>query len=100
MVNMEGCFGECFAENFHSLAKLLSDQDQAERAPSPSASRVTQGGPAGIGPQGIFPDVKVAEPKGANYRGCLQLHSLEDGVFEMKWPLLSSSGGPQRNMGC
>jgi hypothetical protein len=61
---MEGCFGASFAENFEGLAKLLSDHE-VQKPPSPSTVSCAQKpGPAGIGPQGIFPDVKVAEPKG------------------------------------
>jgi hypothetical protein len=60
---MEGCFGAHFAENFESLAKLLSDHDPTQTNPTPNLS-AKQPGPASIGPQGIFPDVTVAEPKG------------------------------------
>lgn len=63
---MEGCFGTNFADSFEGLSKLLSDHDQAKEPPGPSSSAVSsaQPGPAGVGPQGIFPGVKVADPKG------------------------------------
>lgn len=61
---MEGAFGPNFAETCEGLAKLLSDQDLSRRPPSPPAEPRPKAGPAGIGPEGIFPDVKVAEPKG------------------------------------
>ena len=61
---MEGSFGSSFAQNFEELAKLLSDQDLSRGPPSPPAETRPKAGPAGIGPEGIFPDVKVADPKG------------------------------------
>lgn len=68
---MDGFFGASFAEGFEGLSKLLSDQDQIQGGAGPTSppdvSRA-KAGPAGIGPQGIFPDVKVAEPKGESLK--------------------------------
>eukprot|EP00892_Ulva_mutabilis_P001634 jgi/Ulvmu1/11471/UM077_0015.1 len=63
---MDTHFGANFAECFESLSNLLSESEGAAQQPA-EVSRAKAGacgGPGGLGPQGVFPDVKVAEPIG------------------------------------
>ena len=54
------------AEMFESLAKLLTpDERPARHSASVHNPTPASAGPCAAGPAGIFPDVKVAEPKGA-----------------------------------
>lgn len=65
---MDTTFGINFAECFEGLSDLLSESENAGRRPGEvSRAKEVKAGPACIGPEGIFPDVKVAEPVG-NYR--------------------------------
>lgn len=64
---MDTHFGVNFADCFQSLSNLLDEsQKAAERPPDVSRAAGSSSGPACVGPQGIFPDVKVAEPIGTS----------------------------------
>ena len=95
---MEGCFGASFADSFEGLSKLLSDHDQTKQPPAPSSSAVSSAkpGPAGIGPQDIFPGVKVAEPKGKSPSITFTGVYLSDMSFETVWHL----SRPECDLGC
>ena len=65
---MDTTFGVNFAESFESLSKLLCESESAAQRDVGQVSRAkpSDTGPAGVGPKGIFPNVKVAEPVGAD----------------------------------
>jgi hypothetical protein len=63
---MDGAFGASFAENFQDLAKLLCENECTAAPATAGVSRATHAGPAGVGPPGIIPGVKVADPNGTS----------------------------------
>ena len=67
------------AEMFESLAKLLTPDEGPARHSAPVHNPTpASAGPCAAGPAGIFPDVKVAEPKGARMHvstlPCMYIH--------------------------
>lgn len=56
-----------FMDSFSELAKLLDNSSDRDHVDPSTVSRASKPAPspAGVGPQGIFPGVKIADPKGA-----------------------------------
>lgn len=62
---MDTTFGVNFADCYEGLSKLLSESDDAAQAPAQvSRAAGSKAGHAGVGPQGIIPGVKIADPLG------------------------------------